>query len=283
MTDLDERAAGTAASEPPARDGGPTVDPGSPFVGEQAHERRQHLRRAAGGRRHAVLAWLAALAIVAAAVYGGIRLTGYRLAGQTQLELGSAMLTASPVSVPSPGDGQVVHVYVHPGLHVRAGGKLVRVRFFGTNSSGGPSSSLATITAPGAGIVSSVAAPKGDAILRGDALVQMYNPQGDTFQTTIDTATLGRLRKGMHATLTSPALPHPLAAVVDHVVQPAAVSDQQPGSTTTTATAPGTMMLVLRPVHPAALGRLIPGLKVNVIVHTATGPKHAPSLARLTS
>lgn len=281
MTEIDERA--TAAESRSDGDGTP-ADAASPFVGQQAYERRQRLRRARSGRRQAAVAWLVALAIVAAAVYGGIRLAGYRLAGQAQLELGPATLTASPVSVSTPGDGQVVHVYVHPGERVRAGAKLMLVRLLGSSSGGRPSSSPATITAPTGGIVSSVAAPEGDAILRGDLLVQLYDPHGDTFETPIDMGTLGRLSKGMHATLTSPALPHPIAAVVDHVVEPASAAGQPPAQTTTaSATTPGTVMLVLRPVHPGALGALIPGLKANVVVDTATGPKHAPSLARVSS
>lgn len=280
MTQTDFGPTRTELASPRGHDTGPPVDPLSPFAGQQAYERRQQLRRSRGGRLRAVLAWLIALAMTAGAVYGGIGLTGYRLAAQAQLELGSATLTASPMSVPTPGDGQVVHVYVHPGEHVQAGAKLERVRLFANGASGQPSS-LATITAPAAGIVSSVLAPRGDGILRGATLVQMYDPRLDTFQTTIDTATLGRLRKGMHATLTSPALPHPLAAVVGHVLQPAAAADQQAGSTATTATTPGAMTLVLRPVHPVALARLIPGLEVQVVVDTATGPKQAPSLARL--
>lgn len=284
MTDIQERPARTSAA-PQARreDGFPPIETNSPYLGPAAHEHRQRLRRTASGRRHAALAWLTALVIVAAAVYGGIRLTGYRLAGQTRLELGSATLTASRVSVPTPGDGQVVQVYVHPGQDVRAGSKLVRVRLFGTSSTGHPSSSLTTVTAPSSGIVSSVPSPKGSGVLRGDALVEMYDPRSDTFQTPINAGELGHLRRGMHAVLSSPALPHPIAAVVDHVLQPATGSDQQNGSPTTTTTTGGPLILVLRPLHPAALGRLIPGLVVSTVVDTATGSRHAPSLARLSA
>jgi multidrug resistance efflux pump len=283
MTDIKERPATATAPVAGREDGSPPIETSSPYLGPAAHEHRQRLRRTASGRRHAAFAWLTALVIVAAAVYGGIRLTGYRLAGQTRLALGSATLTASRVSVPTPADGQVVRVYVHPGQDVQAGSKLVRVRLFGASSSGHPSSSLTTVTAPSSGIVSSVPSPKGSGVLRGDPLVEMYDPRSDTFQTPIDPGELGGLRRGMHAVLSSPALPHPIAAVVDHVLQPSTGPAQQDGSPATTATTEGTLILVLRPLHPGALGRLIPGLVVSTVVDTATGSKQAPSLARLSS
>lgn len=279
-THLDERH-DRRPQAPPRADAGPAVDPDSPFREERARQSRERARAiATEGRSHTLLAWLVVVVILAAAAYAGVRLTGYRLAGEAKLDVGPAVLAASPVDVPAPADGQVVRLFVHPSQRVHRGATLARVRLFGTGPGGRPTSSPATLTAPIDGVVGSVAAPRGDAVRRGDTVVQLYEPRADTFQATVSTATLGRLRRGMHATLASPALAHPLAAVVDHVIDPTTASDAQPPQPGRATTA-GTMTLVLRPVHPAALGQLVPGLTVDAVVDTSTAPEHAPSLVRV--
>ena len=267
----------TSTLDAPILDGGPPVDPDSPFEAQRAWRTRRAARRpTVRSRLRKLVSWLVAAAIVTGAVYAARPLVAYRLAGASHLSLGTASLAAADVSVPAPGDGQVVSVGVHPSQVVRAGHELAQLRVFSTTGSGG--SKPARLVAPISGVVWSVAAQAGTAVQRGGAVIQMYDPAQETFHVSVGMATASSLRRGMRATLTGSAVRGSVPAVVDHVVAPFPVASDAAGAP---PPSPGHLTVVLRPIRPGDVRSLTPGLQFTAVVDTSTAPPGAPPVVRV--
>ena len=270
----------TTTESPRTADGGPPVDPDSPFREPHAYRTRAAVRRpSARSRLRKLIAWLVALAIVAGAVWAAGPLVGYRLTGISHVSLGTATLTATDIPVPAPGDGQVVAIDVHPSEGVVAGRRLADVRVFGTSAGGGMKTSLVHIDAPISGVVSAIGAPAGSAVQRGGDVVHMYDPAAETFHVNVGMSTVSRLRQGMHATLTSSAVGGSISAIVDHVVAPSGEPPAAPGAPAPAS--PSQVTVVLRPVRRMDVRSLAPGLLFNAVVDTRTAPRGAPRIVRV--
>lgn len=283
------RAAAVVASrdvqpDPRELDGGPPLDPGSPFLRDSAEARRRQARDGRSGRHfvRAALSWLAALAIVALGIYGGFWFTGYRLAAEGKLAIGDATLIPTTVSVPSPGAGQVIRVLARPSEEVAQGAPLFEVRVFGSDAQGRLQSSIAVVHAPVPGVVSAVLQPTGNAVRPGQAVVQMYDPASERFEVNVDETTLSRLRRGMRATLRAPGVSEPIEAAVDHVVTtppPSAAQDPLASA----APEAGAITVVLYPLDRRAIRNLLPGIRFDTTVDTRSASHGAPSLLEAAS
>ncbi len=253
----------------------------SPFHEDTAERNRalargRERRNGSRGRVRRVMSWFLVLLMVGAAVYGGYRLTDYRLAQQANVDLGTTVLTATSVSVGAPGSGQVTKVYVSDQERVKAGSPVASMNVDNpaAGGSGPPTVSPATVSAPISGVVSAVPAPAGSSVQSGDPIVTIYDPGTAQFEAAVGTSTLQQLASGMRVTLRSAAVSAPIHAIVDHVVPRPDVSpfskDQR-------------MALVLRPTDPARVAKLVPGLLFTATVNTRSAPPGAPKTVRVGS
>lgn len=262
------------------RAGTTSVDDAPPVLDERfSDDTGDRNKRTAKGRHsergaRRWLSWLALLLIVVAAAYGGVRLTDHRLLAQQKVDVGSALLVASPVTVGAPGNGEVIALFVQPQQTVKKGDPVARMNLHSSDSTGHPVTTQALVTAPVSGIVSNVESPQGSTIKVSDPIVTMYDPGTERFETSVDMATLKRVSTGMSATLSSPATDEPVPAVVDHVVPDPGIDPKAPERQKR-------LLLVLRPDRPQQVARLVPGLLFSVTVDTGSTPKQSPGVLQV--
>jgi biotin carboxyl carrier protein len=215
------------------------------------------------------------LLLLVAAVFAVIRVTHYRTARASMVDLGTVTLTTQVVPVETPRPGQVMTVDVRAEQNVSAGTALGTIQVTTTNSEGKPVISLLTVSAPRTGIVVDDPVTVGSTLQPGQPFVKLYDPTELRFTGEIPLKDLPVLSAGMTATLTAEGLSRRIKATVQRVVP--RVGDNQ------TDVRPGYLKVVLVPKSEHQVQGLVPGLRFTGSVDTRTGNPdngHLVSLGR---
>jgi Glycosyl transferase family 2/HlyD family secretion protein len=224
--------------------------------------RRSRLRGFLRGLRTAVVV----LVLLAAAVFGGMKIARDRVANRAYLKLDNAALTAQPVRVGANVAGSVTDVRVTPQSEVSRGQELARVSVTGPD--GSPDTQV--LKAPVTGVVSEVNVASGGAATPGQPILTLYDPARLTFQAKASVDDLRRLRLGMRANLAAEDDGGRIPARLDRV-------EPQVGGGRTGRRA---FTVVFVPDKSAAkrVGELVPGLPFTATVDTKTAPDGAPAV-----
>jgi multidrug resistance efflux pump len=206
------------------------------------------------------------VAMVAAAVYGGVRIAGAQSVDATRVGLGPVTLTAQGVPVETVTTGQVTSVLVHAQQQVKAGQKLATLRTSKITAAGETVHGSVDVTAPIPGVVSDAPLPVGTVLQTGAPFVVLYDPADLTLVANLPLSRLSSVSPGMVATLQADGLPRPIFAVVQRVVphvgngDPSVPADQ--------------VKLVLVPKSQAEVADLVPGLRFAGSLDEVSGTRH---------
>jgi multidrug resistance efflux pump len=190
-----------------------------------------------------------------------------RLAAQAYVNLGSAVLTASPVTVGTADAGVVTQLLVAPHARVSQGQELATVTLTANGTSKTPETKI--LRSPTAGTVSAVNVAVGGVARAGEPVITLYDQAKLTFQAQVPPKELKQLRLGMTAYIDGPGLEHRITAKLDHVVprvntDPAQTSDRL------------TVVLVPAADEVATVSSLVPGLQFSASVDTKTAAGTTP-------
>lgn len=219
-------------------------------------------------QRRSGKAWRArfvVLLMLAGAAYGGSQVYEARTGDLAKFDIGEVTLTAVPVPVEALRTGQVTAISTHAQQHVTAGEELGRMITTSTSVTGKVVRTTVPLTAPAAGIVTDDPLPVGTTLQPGRPFAQMYDPADLTFEADVRVADLPKLSPGMSVRLSAPGLPQDIDAVLQRVVPRVGdgSNDVQPDH----------LRVVLTPRNPAAVTKLVPGLRFNGTVDTASVPE----------
>ncbi|HET9519132.1 MAG TPA: HlyD family efflux transporter periplasmic adaptor subunit [Actinoplanes sp.] len=217
----------------------------------------------------ALRTFVVVLVLLAAAVVGGAYIVQQRQAANAYVDLGAAVLTAQPVGVGTADAGVVRTVAVREGDSVTAGAELGRVALTATGVS--PVPRIQILTAPVAGIVSSVAVGRGGIARAGEPVITLYNPAALTFRAEVPLEQLRKLRLGMTTYVDGTGLDRRVTTILQDVVPQVGVDPAQTG---------GRLVVVLVPVRAdaAVVRSLVPGLRFNAVADTTTAPGGTPAV-----
>jgi multidrug resistance efflux pump len=242
-------------------------DPGRsiPDPNRSSQPFRRH--RTKTGRMRRWRARLLVLAMVAAAVFGGIRLAETRAYDARLVDIGTVTLTAQPVPIEAIRPSRVSTVSVRAQQHVAAGQELGRITSIVTTGSGESIQRGIVLRAPIDGIVSHEPAPVGATLQLGEAFVHLYDPNRLTLIANVPLDELPKLTPGMTATLHGADLPRAIHAVVNRVIPRLGVSEwhmQQDH-----------LAVELIPVRRDYVAKFVPGLRFTGTVDPDTRPPGA--------
>jgi multidrug resistance efflux pump len=205
------------------------------------------------------------LALLAAAVVGGVYIARDRLADRGYVELGHAVLTADPVPVGSAAAGTVDSVKVAPQSQTSAGDEVARVTVTGPD--GGAETKV--LKAPIDGIVSEVDVATGGVASPGQPVVTLYDPAKLAFHADASVEDLRRLRLGMAASISADGLADPISARLERVVP--RVGDKRAGDAFTVVLAP-------ERGERDTVRKLVPGLPFTARIDTDTAAGGTPAV-----
>jgi multidrug resistance efflux pump len=250
-TDVTTHTSTDTVSEP-----APAVAPAATPV--KTYRGRRFLR----GLRTATIVLL----LVGGAAAGGTYIVKQRQAAAAYVDLGSAVLTAAPVTVGTADAGTVTQLMVAPQAHVNQGQDLATVTM--TN---GTRTETKILRAPTTGTVTYVNVTVGGVAQPGQPIVTMYDASKLTFQAQVPNEQLKKLRLGMTAYITGPGLNHRVAARLDRVV---------PRVTTDPAAATDRLTVVLTPeaAETGTVSTLVPGLQFSATVDTGSAAGTTPAV-----
>lgn len=219
------------------------------------------LRKAARVTRTVIVV----LILVAAAVAGGGYITRERIADRAFVNAGTAVLTATPITVGSADAGVVSQVLVADRDNVEAGTVLAKVRL----TAGGDGASVQDLRAPAAGVVTQILTP-GQVARAGEPVVTLYDPAKLVFSVDVPLPELRKLRLGMRAYVTGPGLPGRITSTIKSV-EPKVDDAVSTGDQLTVVLQPDRATL-------ATVQTLVPGLQFAVVVDTTTAPGGTPAV-----
>jgi multidrug efflux pump subunit AcrA (membrane-fusion protein) len=200
------------------------------------------------------------VAMVAAAAGGGWKIAEAKVATSADLNIGSVVLTASPLAVQSIESGQITAVFVHAQDRVVAGQTLALLRTSTPAADGSIVHETVRIKAPTAGVVADDPLLTGTFLQSGQSLVSLYDPKALSFLATVPLDDLAHLSPGMTTKLTADGISTPVTAVVDRAVPRIGANQAD--------VAPGWLELVLTPKRPADVANLVPGIRFKATVDT---------------
>jgi hypothetical protein len=253
----------SATAEPTTPEVTPTDSVPEPTAPAATPVKTYRGRRFLRGLRTATVVLL----LVGGAAAGGTYVVKQRLAAASYVDLGSAVLTATPVTVGTADAGTVTQLMVAPQAHVNQGQQLATVT---TTYSGRPTETK-ILRAPTTGTVTTVNVTVGGVAQPGQPVVTMYDASKLTFQAQVTNEQLKKLRLGMTAYITGAGLDHRVAARLDRVV---------PRVTTDPAAAADRLTVVLTPVaaETATVSTLVPGLQFSATVDTGSSAGTTPAV-----
>jgi hypothetical protein len=208
------------------------------------------------------------LILLAGAVAGGGYLIQKRLAAQSYIDIGSAVLTASPVSVSSSDAGAVTSLMVAPQAHVTLGQELAHLTL-PANGSKGPETKI--LRSPSAGTVAAVNVAIGDVTQPGQSVITLYDQRKLSFQAQVPAEDLRQLRLGMTAYISGPGLDHKVEAKLQRVIPKVGGDPVKDDDELTVVLAP-------EPAEMSTVGTLVPGLQFDASVDTKTAPGNTPAV-----
>jgi multidrug efflux pump subunit AcrA (membrane-fusion protein) len=237
------------------------VEGTSPSSGHRAGRR--------GSRLRAVRTFFVVLTLLAGAVAGGTYIVRHRLDARTYVDLGTAVLTADPVTLGSPQPATVSSISVTEQSHVTAGQELARVTL--TTSNATASTQTQILRAPTAGVVVAINVAAGGVASAGEPIITLYDQAKLTFQADVPVARLRQLRLGMTAYIDGPGLDHQIRATLDHIVP-------RVGGNPLSATDRLTVVLHPVPNQIGTVSTLVPGLPFSATVDTKTAAGRTPAV-----
>ena len=241
--------------------------PGRSRVAAGPTPQRSRRHRARGGGLRRWRARLLVLMMVAAAVFGGIRIAEKHAYQARLVNIGMVALTAQPVPVEAIHPSRVSVVSVQAQQRVSAGQELGRVNSIITTASGKTIQKGVILRAPIDGIVSYEPAPVGATLQLGEAFVHLYDPNHLTLIASVPLTELPKLTPGMTATLRGADLPRPIHAVVTRVIPRIGEGGSQVQA--------DNLAVELQPVRRDYVAKLIPGLRFTGTVDPDTRPPGA--------
>lgn len=222
------------------------------------------------GRRflRALRTFVVVLILLAIAAGGGYYIVQKRLAAQAYVDIGNAVLTASPVNVSTPDAGIVTTLLVGPHARVAQGQELAYITVPGNDTR---NTETKILRAPSMGTVAAVNVAVGNVTQPGQALFTMYDQRKLSFHAQVRTQELRQLRLGMTAYITGPGLDHKVKAKLQRVVpkmggDPVKDDDRL------------TVVLIPEPTEVTTVSTLVPGLEFDATVDTKTGSGTTPAV-----
>jgi multidrug resistance efflux pump len=222
------------------------------------------------GRRflRSLRTFVVVLILIAGAAAGGYYVVEKRLAAQTYVEVGSAVLTASPVNVSMSDGGVVTTLLVAPQARVAQGQELAYVTI---PANGTKPTETKIVRAPSMGTVAAVNVAIGNVTQPGQPLITMYDQRKLSFHAQVRAEDLKHLRLGMTAYISGPGLDHKVKATIQRVVpkvggDPVKDSDKL------------TVVLVPDPNDVTTVGTLVPGLQFKASIDTKTATGRTPAV-----
>ena len=248
-----------ATPEPAAAE--PAVTPAPAAAPQRPRRTRRVLR--------ALRTTVVVLALLAAAGAGGTYLVQRRLAAQSFVDVGTAVLTADPVLVGSADAGVVREISVADGDSVTEGQELARVAL---TSAGDGSPTVQTLRAPGPGLVADVNVAAGGVARPGEPIITLYDPADMAFRAEVPLELLRQLRLGMTVHIEGAGLEQPVTTVLKEV-EPQVSTD--PARVTSDR-----LTVVLEPdrADMATVRSLVPGLRFAAVVDTTTATGGTPAV-----
>jgi HlyD family secretion protein len=210
---------------------------------------------------------LLVLAMIAAAILGGIRIAEQRQYEASLVDIGVVTLTAHPVPIETLRPSRVYMTSVRAQQEVTVGQELGRVTSIITTDSGRTIQRNVVLRAPIDGIVSNDPAAVGTMLQLGEPFVHLYDPDRLTLVASVPLTELPKLTPGMKATLRGADLPDPIEAVVSRVIPRAGDAGAQ--------LQPDSLAVELIPVRRHYVANFLPGLQFTGTVDPSTRPPGA--------
>jgi multidrug efflux pump subunit AcrA (membrane-fusion protein) len=228
------------------------------------------VKKSGRGRRflRALRTVVVVLILVGGAAAGGAYVVQKRVAAQSYVDIGSAVLTASPVTVGSPDSGTVTTLTVAPQARVQQGQELAYVTMPANGSKG---TETRIRRSPSSGTVSAVNVAVGGVAQPGQPIITLYDQKKLTFQAQVPAAELRQLRLGMTAYISGPGLGHKVPAKLQRVVPKVGGDPVGNGDRLT-------VVLVPVPEEVPTVSTLVPGLEFDASVDTRTATGLTPAV-----
>jgi multidrug resistance efflux pump len=222
------------------------------------------------GRRflRALRTFVVVLILVAGAATGGYYIVQKRLAAQAYVDVGSAVLTASPVAVSSADSGTVTTLMVAPQARVVQGQELAHLTI---PANGSKTAETRILRAPTSGTVAAVNVAIGDVTQPGQSLITLYDQRKLSFQAQVPVSDLRQLRLGMTAYISGPGLKHRVEAKLQRVIPKVGGQSAKDDDRLTVVLAP-------EPDDMPTVSTLVPGLQFKAIIDTKSAAGTTPAV-----
>ncbi len=199
----------------------------------------------------------------------GVERIATNMRNRDRLPVPTAVLTADMIDVVATSPGSVVDVLVGPQQPVEAGETVAVLEVVRLTAGGGEQRVRTELTAPVAGVVATVPAKVGAAVVSTQIVVRMYRPDELYLRADLPLDTLSDARFGMRGTVEAKGVGTvevSLAGIEPDLDAPAG--------------RPRVVHLTLRPIDPARLAGLVPGIEFTGWLLRSSAASDAPSGVR---